>query len=107
MRKKTKAIMSGVIVMAVVGTGTAWYMLKSEPINDMPIATSEALKEQPVTVQINTDTQQPAVYEKIIDEDTGDEVVAEVQRNESIKDKPAKPPEKPKSDGAGYAGRRR
>lgn len=97
MRKKTKALVAGVIVMAVVGTGTAWYMLKPEPINDTPVATSEVLEERAVTVKINTDTQQPAMYEKIIDEDTGDEVIAEVQRNEPIKAKPEKPPEKPKS----------
>lgn len=97
MKKRAKAIVAGVIVMAVIGTGTAWYMLKSEPIIDTPITTSQALEEQAVTVKINTDTQPIVVYEKIIDEDTGDEVIAEVQRNEPIKAKSTNPPEKPTS----------
>lgn len=96
MKKKTKAVMSGIIILAIIGTGTAWYVLKPEPTSDTPLTTNEMPEEQEVTVKINTGVQQPAVYEKIID-DTGEEVVAEVQRNEPIKAKPTKPPEKPKS----------
>lgn len=97
MKKKTKAVMSGIIILAIIGTGIAWYVLKPEPTSDTPLTTNEMSEEQEVTVKINTDVQQPAVYEKIIDDDTGEEVVAEVQRNEPIKAKPTKPPEKPKS----------
>lgn len=100
MKKRIKAVTAGVAVMAVIGTGTAWYLLKPEPIYDTPVPTDKALEEQAVTVKINTDAQPPVVYEKIIDEDTGKEVIAEVQRNEPVKAKTAKAPEKPKAQGS-------
>lgn len=44
--------------------------------------------------------EQEKVYEEIVDSETGEKVIAEVQENEPIEEKPSEPPEKPKAKGS-------
>jgi len=52
-----------------------------------------------VTVEINTERAELPKYKEVVDEDTGEKVMAQVQVNEPIEQKSTKPPEKPVAKG--------
>ena len=52
-----------------------------------------------VTVEINTERAELPKYKDVVDEDTGEKVMAQVQVNEPIEQKSTKPPEKPVAKG--------
>ena len=51
-----------------------------------------------VIVDINTEREDIPEYREITDEETGETVIAEVQKNDPPETKPTTPPEKPKSE---------
>ena len=56
-------------------------------------------EKQKVTVAINTDSMMLPEYRKVIDEETGETIIAEVQENIPVQPKPTAPPEKPIAEG--------
>ena len=100
MKKKTRIVLIGtaVILLSVI-SGVVVYQ------NTIPNKPPETITENEmeksnsnVTVDINTEREDIPEYREITDEDTGETVIAEVQKNEPPETKPTTPPEKPKSE---------
>lgn len=98
MKNKTRvAIVTTLAIAAVIGG--MWYFIKPAPTSEMAMTEVETPKPQEVKVEINENTEMPKEYEEIVDNETGEKVIAEIQENEPIGEKPTTPPAKPKSDG--------
>lgn len=100
MKKKTRIVLIGsaVILLSVI-SGVVVYQ---NTIPDKPpeIITENELEKlnSNVTVDINTEREDIPEYREITDEETGETVIAEVQKNEPPETKPTSPPERPKSE---------
>lgn len=102
MRKKNKKMPFALLYILIVTCGIAGVWLGQEEVSETE---SQALPKtesriQEVTVDINTEKKEPVETEEIIDEQTGEKVIAQVQVNEPIKKKEAVPPPKPKAEGS-------
>lgn len=85
-----------ILVVGIVSVGL-FRERKKETLNHT-ILESE-YENQKVTVAINTDSLVLPEYRKVIDEETGETVIAEVQENIPVQPKPTAPPEKPRAEG--------
>lgn len=99
MKKKTTIIISTVAAIALVCAGGVWHFTRQPHTTQIATEVGEDSDEQEVVVKINEDIEVPKVYETIVDE-SGNEVVAEVQENVLPEKKPEAPTEKPKSSGS-------
>lgn len=100
MKKKTRIVLIGtaVILLSVI-SGVVVYqnMIPNKPPETITENETEKLNSN-VTVDINTEREDIPEYREITDEETGETVIAEVQKNEPPETKPTTPPEKPKSE---------
>lgn len=100
MKKKTKIILIGTTAMAfAIAAGTVIYrgMLPDTP-TIIAEETENGKANSEVIVDINTKFDDIPEYKEIIDDETGEKAVAEVQVNDPIENKSTTPPEKPKSE---------
>lgn len=102
MKKKTKIALITVVTLAVLtAVGVMIYQGNPPDMSKLvAIENKEESKEPEVVIDIRTEREKAPEYKEIVDEETGDKVMAEVQINEPIEQKPATPPEKPKSEGS-------
>ena len=101
MRKKNKKMPFALLYILIVTCGMAGVWLGQEEVSETQSQTppkTESIQE--VTVDIITEKKEPVKTEEIIDEQTGEKVIAQVQVNEPIKKKEAVPPPKPKAEGS-------
>ena len=100
MKKKTRIVLIGtaVILLSVI-SGVVVYQntIPNKPQETITEKETEKLNSN-VTVDINTEREDIPEYREITDEETGETVIAEVQKNEPPETKPTTPPEKPKSE---------
>lgn len=100
MKKKTRIVLIGtaVILLSVI-SGVVVYQntIPNKPPETITENETEKLNSN-VTVDINTEREDIPEYREITDEETGETVIAEVQKNEPPETKPTTPPEKPKSE---------
>ena len=96
MRKGIKVTV--IALTAVILTGGTLYMCR--PKENTAVPDSAATENIPTDVKIDIRKTQNDIpeYREITDEDTGETVIAEVQKNEPPETKPTTPPEKPKSE---------
>ena len=99
MKRKAKIIIGTAATIALVCAGGVWYFTSQPHTTQIATEVGEESKEQEVVVKINENIDVPKVYETIVDE-SGNEVVAEVQENAPPEKKPEAPTEKPKSSGS-------
>lgn len=99
MRRKTKILVGTVAAIALVCASGVWYFTSQPHTTRIATEVGEESEEQEVVVKINENIEVPKIYETIVDE-SGDEVVAEVQENAPPEKKPEVPPEKPKASGS-------
>lgn len=100
MKKKTKITLIIVAILAVV-TAVGVMMYRGNPLDISNFATTENEKEtekSEVEIDIRTEREKAPEYKEIVDEETGETVIAEVQINEPIEAKSETPSEKPKSE---------
>ena len=100
MKKKTKIVLTGTVVMLLsVISGVIVYQntIPNKPPETITENETEKLNSN-VTVDINTEREDIPEYREITDEETGETVIAEVQKNEPPETKPTTHPEKPKSE---------
>ena len=102
MKKKTKIALITVVSLAVLtAVGVMIYQGTTPDMSKLvAIENKEESKEPEVVIDIRTEREKAPEYKEIVDEETGDKVMAEVQINEPIEQKPTTPPEKPKSEGS-------
>lgn len=100
MKKKTRIVLIGtaVILLSVI-SGVVVYQntIPNKPPEIITENETEKLNSN-VTVDINTEREDIPEYREIADEETGETVIAEVQKNEPPEIKPKTPPERPKSE---------
>ena len=96
MRKSIKVM--GIALTAVMLTGGTLYMCRPKENTEVPDnAITESIPTD-VKVDIRKTQEDISEYREITDEETGETVIAEVQKNEPPETKPTIPPEKPKSE---------
>ena len=96
MRKGIKVTV--IALTAVILTGGTLYMCRPKENTEVPDnAITESIPTD-VKVDIRKTQEDIPEYREITDEDTGETVIAEVQKNEPPETKPTIPPEKPKSE---------
>lgn len=96
MKRKTKIIISTLAALTLVCAGSMWCVSRQPQTAQIATESGEESEEREVVVKINENIEVPKVYETIVDE-SGNEVVAEVQENAPPEKKPEAPKEKPKS----------
>ena len=96
MKKKTKIALITVVTLAVLtAVGVMIYQGNPPDMSKLvAIENKEESKEPEVVIDIRTEREKAPEYKEIVDEETGDKVMAEVQINEPIEQKPTIPPEK-------------
>jgi len=98
MKKSTK-IIGGIVTVAAI----AGVVLMTTSFHTPPkriAKTDETIEEsKEISVSINTEKQDVKKYEPIVDVETGEEVIAEVQENVPPEPKPEPPKEAPKASG--------
>ena len=96
MRKSIKITV--IALTAVMLTGGTLYMCRPKENTEVPDnAITESIPTD-VKVDIRKTQEDIPEYREITDEETGETVIAEVQKNEPPETKPTIPPEKPKSE---------
>lgn len=96
MRKSIKVTV--IALTAAILTGGTLYMCRPKENTEVPDnAITESIPTD-VKVDIRKTQEDIPEYREITDEETGETVVAEVQKNEPPETKPTIPPEKPKSE---------
>lgn len=96
MRKSIKVTV--IALTAAILTGGTLYMCRPKENTEVPDnAITESIPTD-VKVDIRKTQEDIPEYREITDEDTGETVIAEVQKNEPPETKPTIPPEKPKSE---------
>ena len=96
MRKSIKVTV--IALTAVILTGGTLYMCRPKENTEVPDnAITESIPTD-VKVDIRKTQEDIPEYREITDEETGETVIAEVQKNEPPETKPTIPPEKPKSE---------
>ena len=100
MKKKTKiTLITTVVIIALTTIAVMIYQGNPPDMSKLvAIENKEESKEPEVVIDIRTEREKAPEYKEIVDEETGDKVMAEVQINEPIEQKPTTPPEKPKSE---------
>ena len=96
MRKSIKVTV--IALTAAILTGGTLYMCRPKENTEVP---DNAITESILTdvkVDIRKTQEDIPEYREITDEETGETVIAEVQKNEPPETKPTIPPEKPKSE---------
>ena len=102
MKKKTKiAITATFAVVLVAGILGVRFLSNQEIANTEQPSTEnqEVSNESLVSIDIKTEREMVPEHKEVVDEETGEKVMAEVQINEPIEKKPTTPPEKPVSKG--------
>ena len=99
MKKSTK-IIGGIVTIAAI----AGVVLMTTSFHTPPkkiAKTDETIEEESkeISVSINTEKEDVKKYEPIVDVETGEEVIAEVQENVPPEPKPEPPKEAPKASG--------
>lgn len=96
MRKGIKVTV--IALTAVILTGGTLYMCR--PKENTEVSDSTVTESIPTDVKVDIRKTQEDIpeYREITDEETGETVIAEVQKNEPPETKPTTPPEKPKSE---------
>ena len=96
MRKSIKITV--IALTAVMLTGGTLYMCR--PKENTEVSDSTVTESIPTDVKVDIRKTQEDIpeYREITDEETGETVIAEVQKNEPPETKPTTPPEKPKSE---------
>ena len=102
MKKKAKIALITVAALAVLtAVGIMTYQGNPPDMSKLVTIENEEETTKPeVVVDIRTEREKAPEYKEIVDEETGDKVIAEVQINEPIEKKPTTPPEKPKAEGS-------
>lgn len=102
MKKRTKITLITVVSLAVLtAVGVMIYQGNPPDMSKLvAIENNEETKMPEVVIDIRTEREKAPEYKEIVDEETGDKVIAEVQINEPIEKKPETPPEKPKAEGS-------
>ena len=102
MKKKTKITLITVVTLAVItAVGVMIYQGNPPDMSSLvEIENKEEAEKPEVVIDIRTEREKAPEYKEIVDEETGDTVIAEVQINEPIEKKPTTPPEKPKAEGS-------
>ena len=96
MRKSIKVTV--IALTAAILTGGTLYMCRTKENTEVPDnAITESIPTD-VKVDIRNIPEDIPEYREITDEETGETVIAEVQKNEPPETKPTIPPEKPKSE---------
>lgn len=96
MRKSIKVTV--IALTAAILTGGTLYMCRPKENTEVPDnAITESIPTD-VKVDIRKTQEDILEYREITDEETGETVIAEVQKNEPPETKPTIPPEKPKSE---------
>ena len=96
MRKSIKVTV--IALTAIILTGGTLYMCRPKENTEVPDnAITESIPTD-VKVDIRKTQEDIPEYREITDEETGETVIAEVQKNEPPETKPTTPPEKPKSE---------
>lgn len=100
MKNKVKfAIILAICVIA--GTVATGYILYQDKNTDKPIQEPEEQKPvSDVVVNIKPQEEQEKVYEEIVDTETGETEIAEVQENVPPQKKSTTPPDNPKAEGS-------
>ena len=96
MRKSIKITV--IALTAVMLTGGTLYMCR--PKENTEVSDSTVTESIPTDVKVDIRKTQEDIpeYREITDEETGETVIAEVQKNDPPETKPTTPPEKPKSE---------
>ena len=96
MRKSIKITV--IALTAVMLTGGTLYMCR--PKENTEVSDSTVTESIPTDVKVDIRKSQEDIpeYREITDEETGETVIAEVQKNDPPETKPTTPPEKPKSE---------
>ena len=102
MKKRTKITLITVVSLAVLtAIGVMIYQGNTPDMSKLvAIENKEETQKPEVVIDIRTEREKAPEYKEIVDEETGDKVIAEVQINEPIEKKPETPPEKPKAEGS-------
>lgn len=98
-KKMRKSIKITVIALtAIMLTGGTLYMCR--PKENTEVSDSTVTESIPTDVKVDIRKSQEDIpeYREITDEETGETVIAEVQKNDPPETKPTTPPEKPKSE---------
>ena len=96
MRKSIKITV--IALTAVILTGGTLYMCRPKENTEVPDSAITESIPTDVKVDIRKTQEDIPEYREITDEETGETVIAEVQKNEPPETKPTIPPEKPKSE---------
>ncbi len=97
--KKRTAIITTVVAVTLVCASGVWYFTRPTDTTQIATESGKESEEQEVVVKINENIEVPKVYTTIVDE-SGEEVVAEVQENAPPEKKPEAPKEKPQATGS-------
>ena len=102
MKKKTKiALITTVTIVALAAIGVMIYQGNPPDMSNLVAIENREETEKPeVVIDIRTEREKAPEYKEIVDGESGEKVMAEVQINEPIEKKPTTPPEKPKSEGS-------
>ena len=96
MRKSIKITV--IALTAVILTGGTLYMCRPKENTEVPDSAITESIPTDVKVDIRKTQEDIPEYREITDEETGETVIAEVQKNDPPETKPTTPPEKPKSE---------
>ena len=102
MKKKAKAAILTLTVTAIIaGIFIVWFLQNAEPkTREQHAAENQSeTSETGVTIDIKTRREVIPEYKEVVDEETGEKIMAEVQVNEPIEPKSTTPPEKPVAAG--------
>lgn len=102
MKKKTKiALITTVTIVALAAIGVMIYQGNPPDMSNLVAIENREETEKPeVVIDIRTEREKAPEYKEIVDDESGEKVMAEVQINEPIEKKPTTPPQKPKSEGS-------
>ena len=102
MKKKIKiALTVSVSILLLTTVGIMIYQGHPPDTSKLVSTENKESEENPeVMIDIRTEREQAHEYKEIVDDETGEKIIAEVQINESIEDKSTTPPEKPKAEGS-------
>ena len=102
MKKKTKiALITTVTIVALAAIGVMIYQGNPPDMSNLVAIENREETEKPeVVIDIRTEREKEPEYKEIVDDESGEKVMAEVQINEPIEKKPTTPPAKPKSEGS-------
>ena len=94
MKKKTKiALITTVTIVALAAIGVMIYQGNPPDMSNLVAIENREETEKPeVVIDIRTEREKAPEYKEIVDDESGEKVMAEVQINEPIEKKPTTPP---------------